>query len=187
MYKRLLAAVIIILIAFAYVQWGMDYIYAYEWEKTAPDRESLLSELENTQKILSLPFTFDGTLTQQLAELETQVELEKDKFPEDVYITGTVDELLHLAEDAGIGIIPLHNGEWSKTQEKDYEVHLIQLLITGDIDDVIGFVDEVEGKMLQSIKVENLELRGDAIGPGEGALGIDAVEGYVTVAIYKRT
>jgi hypothetical protein len=28
-FKRILAATIIILIAVAYVQWGMDYIYAY--------------------------------------------------------------------------------------------------------------------------------------------------------------
>jgi Tfp pilus assembly protein PilO len=186
MYKRIVAAAIIILIAFVYVQWGMDYIYAYEWEKTAPDRESLVNEIENIKKIVTRPFTFDDTLAQRLAELESQIETEKEKFPEDIYITDVVDELLHLAEDTGIGIIPLRNGEWTKAREKNYEKYQIQLLLTGDIDDIVEFVDQVEAKMLHSINVENLEVRGDSIGPAGGVLEAGSVEGYVTITVFKR-
>jgi Tfp pilus assembly protein PilO len=200
MYKRILAAAIIILIAFAYVQWGMDYIYAYEWGKTAPDRESLVNEIENTKKIVNQPVNSDPTLSQKLVELQGQVNLEKEKFPADIYVTDVVDELLHLAQDAGIGIIPLRNGDWSKAKEKGYEQYEIQLIVAGDIDDITGFVDQVESRMLYSINVESLEMSGESIVANAAAVadnttvpdtGDDivvpgAVEGYVTVTVYRR-
>ena len=201
MYKRILAAAIIILIAFVYVQWGMDYIYAYEWGKTAPDRESLVNEIENTKKIVNQPVNFDPTLSQKLVELQGQVGLEKEKFPADIYITDVVDELLHLAQDAGIQIIPLRNGEWSKASEKGYEKYQIQLIVAGDIDDITGFVDQVESRMLYSINVESLEMSGDSIGiegaaavadnttvedTGDDTIVPGAAEGYVTVTVYRR-
>jgi Tfp pilus assembly protein PilO len=200
MYKRIFAAAIIILVAFAYVQWGMDYIYAYEWGKTAPDRETLVNEIANTRKIVNQPFTLDPALSQKVAELQAQVDREKALFPADVYITDVVDELLHLAHDAGIAIIPLRNGDWTKASLKGYEKYQIQIIVAGDIDDITGFVDRVEDTMLYSVNVVDLEIGGESMAPGvvavaeniteEGAGEITvvpgAVEGSVTVTVYKR-
>jgi len=201
MYKRILAAAIIILIAFAYVQWGMDYIYGYEWGKTAPDRESLVQEIANTKKIVNQPFTLDATLSQKLTQLQGQINLEKEKFPADIYVTDVVDSLLHLAQDNGIMIIPLRNGDWTKASEKGYEKYQIQLMIAGDIDDITSFVNQVESRMLYSINIENLEMNGESLAPGGVAAVGDnvteadtgdetvvpgAVEGNITVTVYRR-
>jgi Tfp pilus assembly protein PilO len=183
MYKRILAAAIIIIIAFVYVQWGMDYIYAYEWDKTAPDREALTNDIQNTQKILNQPLTIDATLAQQLVDLQAQVAEETEKFPDEVDITGVVDDLLHLAQVAGIDIIPLQNGDWSASREQAYAGYHIQLLITGNIDNIVSFVNQVEDTMLNSINIESMELKGDEIGPGGTD---DPVQGYITVTVYKR-
>jgi Tfp pilus assembly protein PilO len=187
MYKRILAAAIIILIAFAYVQWGMDYIYAYQWDKTAPDRESLANEIQNTRKIVDQPVTLDETLAQTLAELQDRVARETEKFPQSVDVTDVVNNLLHLAQDNHIEIIPLRNGDWSKSREKGYEMYQMQLIVTGDIDDIVTFVDNIEGNMLYSINIEGLNIRGESIGPAGGTPEADAVEGNVTVTIFKRS
>jgi hypothetical protein len=188
MYKRILAAVIIIIIAFAYVQWGMDYIYAYEWDKTAPDRQSLVNDVTNLRKVVNKPVTIDQSLVQKAVELQAKVEKEAALFPasENVDITAVVNNLLHLAQDAGIVIIPLRNGEWSKAKEPAYQEYLIQLIITGDADDIMSFVDKVEDTMLYSIKIDSLDMGGDAITSGPSFNGTNAVKGYVTVAIYAR-
>jgi Tfp pilus assembly protein PilO len=186
MYKRILAATIIILIAFAYVQWGMDYIYAYQWDKSAPDRASLVKEIENNRKVIDQPVSFDDTLAPRLAELQDQVARETEKFPAAVDVTDVVDELLHLALDSDIDIIPLRNGEWSNALQEGYEMHQVQLIVAGDIDDILAFVDHVEANLLYSVKVENLTIKGESIGPAGGSAEEDAVEGHITVTVYKR-
>jgi len=185
-YKRILAAAIIILIAFAYVQWGMDYIYAYEWDKTAPDRQSLVNDVANMKKIVSKPVTVDETLVLKAAELQAQVDSERELFPASVDITDVIDQLLHLAEDTGIGIIPLRNGEWTDAREDGYQEYQTQLIITGDIDDIVSFVNKVEGTMLHSVKVERMEMSGDSIGPVVSVNGTGAVDGNITITVYAR-
>jgi Tfp pilus assembly protein PilO len=187
MYKRILAAAIIILIAFAYVQWGMDYIYAYEWDKTAPDRASLVNDIANTRKIIGQPVDFDETLTQKLADLQDRVARETEKFPQSVDITDVVNSLLQLAQDTGIEIIPLRNGDWSKSREQGYAVYQIQLIVAGDIDDIVTFVDNVEDNMLYSINIEALDVKGESIGSAGGTAGANAVEGFITITVYKRS
>jgi Tfp pilus assembly protein PilO len=188
MYKRILAAVIIIIVAFAYVQWGMDYIYAYAWEKTAPDRQSLVNDVTNMKRIVNQPVTVDQSLVQQAAELQAKIEKEAALFPvsENVDITTIVDTLLHLAQDSNIAIIPLRNGEWSKASQPNYQKYPIQLIIAGDTNDIMSFVDKVEDTMLHSIKIDSLDLGGDAITAGPSFNGTNAVEGYITVSIYGR-
>jgi Tfp pilus assembly protein PilO len=183
--KRIIAAAIIILIAFAYVQWGMDYIYAYEWDKSAEVRDSLANEIHNTRKIIDQPVVFDDSLSQKLADLQSQVAREKSKFPESVYITDVVNDLLHLAEDTGIHIIPLRNGDWSVAQQKGYEMYRIQLMVEGGIDSIMNFVDQVESNMLYSINIETLSIKGEAIGPDDPAADA-SVEGYITITVYKK-
>jgi Tfp pilus assembly protein PilO len=186
--KRIVAAAIIILIAFAFVQWGMDAIYAYEWEKTAPERTSLVTDIQNTRKIINQPVVIDKDLSQKLTELNTQIERETVKFPDSVSITDEVDDLLHLAQDTGIQIIPLRNGEWVQAREPGYMTYQIQLLVVGNIDDVVSFVDQVESTMLYSINIENMEMKWTGTGQeDETALETDTVEGYITVTVYKRT
>jgi Tfp pilus assembly protein PilO len=188
LYKRVLAAVIIILVAFAYVQWGMDYIYAYEWDKTAPVRESLANEIENTRKIIDKSVTVDENLAQKLSELNTQVDREKNKFPDSVYVTDVVDQLLHLADDTGIQIIPLRNGEWAETRLPGYMRYQIQLLVNGDVDDIVSFVDQAERTLLYSINIEYVELKwGNTDQSDNATMEASAVQGYVTVTVMKRT
>jgi Tfp pilus assembly protein PilO len=185
-FKRILAATIIILIAVAYVQWGMDYIYAYEWDKTAPDRQSLVNDVANMKKIVSKPVTVDETLVQKAAALQAQVKSETELFPASVDITGVVDQLLHLAKDTGIGIIPLRNGEWTDSREDGYQEYQIQLLITGDIDDIVSFVNKVEGTMLNSLRIDSLDMSGDSILPAATDNGTGAVDGNITITVYAR-
>jgi Tfp pilus assembly protein PilO len=186
LFKRILAAAIIIFIAFAYVQWGMDYIYAYEWDKTAEVRDSLANQIQNTKKIIDQPVVFDESLTQKLGDLKSQIDLEKSKFPNSVYITDVVNDLLHLAVDTGIEIIPLHNGDWANAPKKGYQMYQIQLLVQGDIDNILNFVDQVERTMLYSINIEDLSVKGKAIGPDDStAAESQSVQGYITVTVYK--
>ena len=188
MIKRIVTAAIIILIAFAFVQWGMDYIYAYEWEKTAPERALLVNDIQNTRKIINQPVVIDKELSQKLTELKAQIERETIKFPDSVSITDEVDDLLHLAQDTGIQIIPLHNGEWFDAREKGYMTYQIQLIVEGKVDDVVSFVDQVERTMLYSINIETMEMKWiDPDEEDETAQETDTVEGYVTVTVYKRT
>ena len=188
MYKRILAAVIIIIIAFAYVQWGMDYIYAYEWDKTAPDRQSLVTDVANMKKIVSKPVTVDEKLAAQAADLQLQVEKETALFPvsENVDITAVVNDLLHIAQATGIVIIPLRNGEWSVAREPDYQMYQIQLLISGSADNIITFVDKVEDTMLYSIKIDSLDMSWKSVGAASSDNGTAPLDGYITVAIYGR-
>lgn len=188
MYKRILAAAIIIIIAFAYVQWGMDYIYAYEWDKTAPDRLSLVTDVTNLKKITNKTVTVDETLAQKLVDLQGQVDKETELFPamDTVDITAAVDDLLHLAQDTGIGIIPLRNGDWSNSYEPGYQMYQIQLLISGDVDDIMNFVDKVEDTMLYSVTIGDLEMRGKSIGSAASDNGTGDVDGYITITVYAR-
>jgi Tfp pilus assembly protein PilO len=186
MYKRILAAAIIIIIAFAYVQWGMHYIYAYEWDKTAPGRDQLTTAIQNTRKIVEQPVNIDDGLSRRLIDLQNLVNLEQDKFPADVDITDVVDSLLHLAQDTGIEIVPLRNGEWTDAREKGYLMYQIQLLITGDADSVANFIDEVESKLLYSLNIDKMEMKGNSIGPAGEGEDTYAVDGYITVTIYRR-
>jgi Tfp pilus assembly protein PilO len=187
LFKRILAATIIILIAFAYVQWGMDYIYAYEWDKTAPDRESLNNEIQNTVKIIGQPEVFDDGLSQKLADLKSQIDRERNKFPDSVSITDVVNDLLYLAKDTGIQIIPLRNGDWSNAPEKGYQEYQIQLSVEGDIDAIVSFVNQAETTMLYSISIETMDVSWQAADPDTGdTVESDSVKGNITVTIYKR-
>jgi Tfp pilus assembly protein PilO len=185
-YKRILAAVIIILIAFMYVQWGMDYIYAYEWDKTSPDRQSLVNDVANMKKIISKPVTIDETLVQKAADLQAQVDRETELIPASVDITDVIDQLLHLAKDTGISIIPLRDGEWTDAREDGYQQYQIQLIITGDIDDIVSFVNKVEGTMLNSLRIDSLDVRGDSILPVASANGTGTVDGNIIITVYAR-
>ncbi len=187
MFKRILAAAIIILIAFVYVEWGMDYIYAYEWDKTAPDRQSLVTDVTNMRKVVNKPVTVDETLAQKAVELQMQVDKETALFPATVDITGVVNDLLVLARDSGIVIIPLRNGEWSNTPENAYQMYQTQLIVSGDIDHILSFIDKVEGTMLYSIKVDSLDVTGKSIGSAASDNGSGNVEGYITITVYART
>lgn len=183
MYKRIVVLVTIIALLGIYVFWGMDYIYALAWDKSAPERDTLVNELENTKKRLSKRIVVDENLPQEVEQARQELEAEMEKVPVTVDIPGLIDEMLQLADEIGIEIIPLRTSSWSGIARAGYEGYQIQILVAGDASAITNYVDRLEASGPFSLITSDLQLQGEAI----GRIGQTwEVQGSLTVSIYRR-
>lgn len=182
MAKRIIIAGAIVVFIGAFLFWGTGFIYDMAWARSTPERETLVNEIENTQRILDSRAEIDNTLQYQLEELQSQLDYELTELPDNIYIPGLIDEMLSLAEGTGISIVPLRTTDWTKT-EGGYQVYQIQVLVEGEVDSITDYITRLEHGGVSSIVTTSLQLNGDSIGDTEQP---SEAKGTLIVAVYGR-
>ena len=92
-YKRIIAAVAVVVLVGAFMYWGTGLIYDLARGQSSEELEALISEIENNKKVLENRTAIDYSLEQQVKDTEYELELELEEFPEDVDIPELVNEM----------------------------------------------------------------------------------------------
>ena len=182
MRNRIIIAGVIIVFLAAFIFWGTGFIYDVTWARSSNEREDLATQIENAKAALEKVPEIDSTLQYQLEELQSQLEYEMTVLPADIYIPGFIETMLTIADDNGITIVPLRTIDWSAASG-GYEKYQVQVLVTGDANNIAGFITTLENGDINSVVTTSLKLDGDDIGDKDHP---SAAQGTLTIAMYRR-
>ena len=183
MYKRFALIGIFIALISAYIFWGTDFIYSLAWNQSSPERANLTKELENAKKKLDDRIVVDESLRQKLAEARDELEAETEIIPKSIEIEELIHDMLSLADENGIYIVPLRTTTWTEAFVGGYSRYQIQIQVGGNADDIMDFITGLESGEIYPVITANLQLNGEAIGPaGQPA----SVNGVLIVSVYTR-
>jgi Tfp pilus assembly protein PilO len=183
MYKRLAITGTFVALLSAYIFWGTDFIYSLAWSQSSPERANLTEELENAKKKLDYRIVVDESLAQKLTEARDALKAETEIIPKSIEIEELIHDMLSLADENRINIVPLRTTTWTDALIGGYSRYQIQLQVGGNADDIMDFITGLESGDIYPVVTANLQLNGEAIGhDGQSA----AVEGVLIVSVYTR-
>lgn len=182
-YKKIGAAVAVVVLVGAFMYWGTGFIYDLTRGQSSEEREALITEIENNQKILESRTEIDYSLEQQVKDAEYELDLKLEEFPEDVDIPELVNEMLKLADENSITIIPLRTTSWAAAPRSGYQVYRFQIQVNGNVDDILSFITDVENSNVSSAVTTSLQLSSESIGDAGQSW---AARSTLTVSVYRR-
>lgn len=183
MYKRFAIIGAFIALLSAYIFWGTDLIYSLAWSQSSLERASLTEELENAKEKLDDRIVVDESLAQKLAEAREELKTETEIIPKSIEIEELIHDILSLADENEVNIVPLRTTTWTDDVIGGYSRYQIQLQIGGNADDIMDFITGLESGEIYPVIAANLQLNGEAIGhAGQSA----AANGVLIVSVYTR-
>ncbi len=123
-------------------------------------------------------------LQASLADAEAELIAAGHALPVDLNSTGLINDILMLAEECGVSVIPLVTQPWDAAGVgRGYEVFRVNLTISGEYPDLYRFVDRLESDEFASLATENIDVvRFEATEEDEAA----TVRASLDVAVYAQ-
>jgi len=152
--NKILIATLIIILLIVYYFLGTDYM------KQRQQNAELTSQITGiTQTLAQMPEPPHG-LEQQLAAAQASLTAEQSAFPGKMNSTHIVNTILKLADDHEVKAVPVVTRPWSieTAGEHDYYVFRLNVAVTGNFSQLVGFVNKLENGELETLTVEDLSV-----------------------------
>jgi len=130
--------------------------------------------------------TFPADLEQQLSDVQSSYEAAQNSFPNQLNTTAIINDILRLADDAGVKAIPLITQPWGpeNINSQDYSVFRLSVTASGDFAGLASFIDQLENGEPPTLVIESLLIdRATEITGGETATPCAA---RLEIAVYAR-
>lgn len=181
---KLLITLLVIIILVVYAYFGMDYL------KQRREHEALASQIADVSQTLSQMPEPPHDMEQRLADAQSELSAEQSVFPGDMNSTRIIDDILKLADDCGIKVLPLATRPWSieNTGEHSYRVFRLDAAVEGNLPQLVSFLSKLEDGEFKTIIVENLSVTRltEQSGGETTAGGTIPVTARLALAIYTQ-
>jgi len=182
--RKLLVAVLIIVLLAVYYVVGTDYL------KQRQDSESLESQITESTQALALIPPPPADLETRLDEARNGLEVAKNAFPEQLNSTSIVDYILRLAVDAGVKAIPLLTQPWAvqSVGGKEYSILRLQVSVTGTYNRMAAFLVSLENGTYETLVMEYVIVDSTTTPfKGGGIYGDSAqIDANLEIAVYAQ-
>lgn len=169
----------------AYFFWGMDQFYAALVAKPTVEQQEIISQIDATRaEIGNMPNVVDERQA-ELYKAQADLDTEAGMIPYKANINDIVGTVIDLAGQYGVSAMPLR-AQLPATAEingYDYIIWNVRLSVSGDYENLVGFVDKIDGKDIPVANVRSIILeRGGAAEDGDDT----AVTGTLELVIYTN-
>jgi len=157
--KRITIATITILVLFAFLRWGTDYIQARVLNSANQEKAVLIKEINTANKSIARIPKQDGQLTLRLTQLEKVLAEESRAIPASMDSTLVINSILELAKSCSVTVTPLQTNDWSKKGEH-YQVYTLQIQVEGSYELIAAFIDRLENELFENLIITSLDISG---------------------------
>ena len=154
MKKKLLIAILIIILLGVYYFLGTDYA------KQRQQNAELTSQITKiTQTLAQMPEP-PQDMEQQLAATQASLTAEQSAFPGKMNSTNIVNIILKLADDHEVKAVPMVTQPWSieVVGGHDYYVFRLNVAATANFSQLVSFVSKLENGELETLTIEDLSV-----------------------------
>ena len=184
MRRKLIVAFIIIVLLVAYGLLGIDYAKQRREHKTLAG-----SITEMTQELQQIPAP-PQNLEQRLAAAEVSLEAARSAFPAKPNSTQIINQILKLADECQVKVIPLATQQWSAEKAgKGYLAFGVKLTVQGGFAQFVNFMNKLENGEFDTLIIEDLSVTRVINTEAEKA-SLDTtprIKANLDVAIYARS
>jgi hypothetical protein len=176
---RNLTTGLVILLVIGIIYSGIGYF------RERQQRQTLESRLDNVNQMLALIPAPQADLDQMLeAAQNANAEARQGLLPEKVDTIQIVKNVLKIADESRLDVIPLTTGKWAdkKIEGENYRVLTINLSMEGSMSAVTNFISRLYSADFKALAIENIEISNT----NEGKSNSEPVTGNIGLAVYTR-
>ncbi len=162
----------------AYYFLGTDYLEQRREVKAMTSRA-----VEAAQMLAQIPPSPAG-LAERLSEAQESYETALGAFPDPISTTGIIDNVLKLADAAGVKAIPLITQPWA-TEEiggQEYAVFRLSVTATGNYSNLADFIDRMETDTPPTLVIESMVIERAT----DTEEQVEPFEAKLELAVYAR-
>jgi len=179
--RIVIAAAIIALLA-TFILWGVDFIEDIYRNSANQQRDSIVQEIDAVNmSIEQIPEPEEG-LDIKLAEIEEELNKEKQIIPDSMDGATIVDTILKLAESCNVTVTPMSTHNWS-SESTHYLVYTVNIIVEGNYRNVEDFIDRLENDVYDNLAILSLGISGDQSTEDEEPEPINA---NLRIGVYTR-
>jgi len=181
---KLLITVLVIILMVVYYLFGISYM------KQQQEQKELTSQIATvTQTLAQIPRP-PQDLKQRLASAQESLTAEQNAFPPRMNTTQVTNTILELANKCEVKAIPIITQPWlmETVGEHEYSVFRLNVVIEGNLPQLLTFVKELENGEFNTLLVENLSITTERRpSKEEASAGTTPVTASLNLAIYARS
>ena len=174
-----------------YFLWGIEPLYLSLVEKPNNEHQQLVFQIESAKKELAnMPNLVDERVTQ----LEITKELlssEQNKIPSGLNINNLIRTIIEVANRYQVKAIPLRttSPESEIIDRYHYSHWRISMSVSGKFQNIVNFVDNLDGKDLLTATIVSVVLERDGKNPETSSIQNDTapVKGTLELIIYSNS
>jgi hypothetical protein len=166
------------------------YILGTGYRDKRLENAALASQIAAATQQLALIPPPPADLDQRLATANSSLEKEKNSFPARMSTTRVVNDILRLAEAAGVKAVPLITQPWvtENINQANYSVFRLNLTAGGTYAQLGDFLDRLENGepgtlVITNLKVERVNGASGDENPGGATAGVEA---SLDIAVYAQ-
>jgi len=175
----------------AYFWWGIEYIHLWLAEKPNTEHQQLASQIESAREELARMPNLVGEREQQLVHAQELLISEQNKMPSELNINYLIGTIIEVAELCQVKAIPLKTtSPESQIINKYCYCHWrISMSVEGEFQDVVNFIDNLDGKDVPTATVVSVALQRGEENPNSSVIQNDTapVSGTLELVVYTRS
>jgi len=187
---KLLVALLGVAILVAYVGWGIDYIYASLGEKASAENQRLTHQIESARHEIARISRIVDKREEKLSQAKELLSSEQNNMPGGLNINDLINTIIKIADRDNIQATPLTTTPPESTivNDRSYRYWRISMSVQGEFENIVKFVDSLDGKDISTGTVANVVLeRNDAEQETASEENYTApVSGKITLVVFTR-